>query len=299
MRLRNIIFNDRGNVRVSFRLLSFILLFQIIGILLIKIFVPFFKESGFYLSFMVNVLSCLAVLLALFIYSKYIDKSSFAKYGMYPGRATGIHFINGTFTGMACLWVVVVLQKSNSTISFEPSSIYLEYNIWIVYLSQALRYFVGSIFEEVLTTSFLFILVIYAFTTKSKWYVRRQWIAIMISALLFGLIHSSNQNANFLGIFNLILFGAITTINFARTRNLAFAIGFHSLWNFTQNVLFGLPNSGKPAEAWIFKTNLQSSDLISGGNFGLENSILSSGILIIILVYQSKRFKNSVQFNKH
>ncbi|MBO0323199.1 CPBP family intramembrane metalloprotease [Muricauda sp. CAU 1633] len=295
MGIKRIIFNQQGNVRTVFKLLAFVLLFQLIGILLLRTTVPLIQNSPFHLSYGVNAISCAAMLLALWVFAKYVDKSSLAKYGLYPGKGTAVQFGIGTIVGLVAIISIIGLQWFNAEVVLDPNSTFKEHDLTWGYMAQLLRYLSGSLFEELLTTSFLFILIFYAIGAKLKLYNHRYLMAIGASAVLFGLVHGFNENATILGVINLLIFGAVTTTNFARTRNLAFAIGFHCFWNFGQNILFGLPNSGKPSEAWIFKTQLHSSDWITGGLFGLEGSLIATFVLGAILIYNLIKLRNSLE----
>ncbi|MDC6366841.1 MULTISPECIES: CPBP family intramembrane glutamic endopeptidase [Flavobacteriaceae] len=216
-----------------------------------------------------------------------MDFRSLAEYGLKPGEwSTWSEFINGATISLLGVGVVVLIQYNTSVIHLSPDSIYKAYDLWIVYLMKSFRYLSGAVFEEILATSFLFVFLKNSIGTNTQWYAHRNWLAIVVSALVFGFIHGTNQNVTVLGVINLILFGALTTFNFAITKNLGFAVGFHSMWNFTQNVVFGLPNSGSPSESWIFKTTLHAKPIISGGKFGIEGSLITSILLGLIFLYQ-------------
>jgi membrane protease YdiL (CAAX protease family) len=292
MEIKKIIFNQQGNARTVFKLMAFIVLFQLIGLILLRITIPHIQNSPFHLSYGVNAISCAAALLALWVYTKYVDNSSLAKYGLYPGKDTVVQFAGGTIISLLAIMAIIGFQWLNTEVILDPGSSFKEHDITWVYLLQLFRYLSGSLFEELLTTSFLFILIFYAIGTKSRLYNHRHLVAAGASAVLFGMVHGFNENASVLGVINLLIFGAVTTTNFARTRNLAFAVGFHCFWNFGQNVLLGLPNSGKPSEAWIFKTQLHSSNWITGGSFGLEGSLIATLILGFILLYNLRKLRS-------
>lgn len=46
----------------------------------------------------------------------------------------------------------------------------------------------------------------------------------------------------------------------------------HAMWNFTQDFIFGLPDSGKPAAVSIFNTTVSSSSFFYDKDFGIEGS---------------------------
>ena len=72
------------------------------------------------------------------------------------------------------------------------------------------------------------------------------------------------------------------------TRNLWLAIGLHFGWNFTQGYIFDIPVSGVP-ENGLTQAKLSGPALLSGGQFGLEASVLAlvvataAGIWLVVL----------------
>ena len=72
-------------------------------------------------------------------------------------------------------------------------------------------------------------------------------------------------------------------------------MGIHTAWNFTQNFLFGLPNSGLVSEASVFKMDAinAQSNLIYNYEFGVEGAIpavLADALLgIICLILAAKK----------
>lgn len=63
-------------------------------------------------------------------------------------------------------------------------------------------------------------------------------------------------------------------------RNLWFAMGMHFSWNSLEGLL-GLPISGHPANG-LFTVNVNGAALLTGGDFGLEGSIVT--VLISLLI---------------
>lgn len=99
------------------------------------------------------------------------------------------------------------------------------------------------------------------------------WPALLISSLVFGLLHIFNRNATLTGTLAIaieagILFGA----SYVLTRKLWMPIGIHFAWNFTQGGIFGLPVSGLDMQG-LLDAELDGPAWLTGGAFGLENSI--------------------------
>ena len=69
-------------------------------------------------------------------------------------------------------------------------------------------------------------------------------------------------------------------------NNLWGAMAFHAAWNFTQNLIFGLPNSGIVSEYSIFALEAASArdGLFYNVNFGVEGSVGACALLAVIAV---------------
>jgi uncharacterized protein len=69
--------------------------------------------------------------------------------------------------------------------------------------------------------------------------------------------------------------------------------GIHTVWNWLQQVVFGLPNSGVaslPDNALFSVTpNLALPDPITGGNFGPEGTLAASLVLLALIGFSMWR----------
>ena len=98
------------------------------------------------------------------------------------------------------------------------------------------------------------------------------WIAMAISAALFGAGHLANPNASVLAALAIAIeAGVLLAAAYLLTRRLWFAIGIHAAWNFVQSGIFGLPTSGIPMNG-IFISSVTGPKWLTGGEFGVEAS---------------------------
>jgi len=127
--------------------------------------------------------------------------------------------------------------------------------------------------------------------------IENRWgtmIALISSALLFGLMHLPNENTTLLSFLSVISGGAVLGILFTYTKSLLVPIAFHFGWNLTQVLLgFGLSGGDEFSNLYLFKLNLSGSDLITGGASGIENSILAISTLIILFIVLYKKSLHS------
>ena len=101
------------------------------------------------------------------------------------------------------------------------------------------------------------------------------WAGLIVSSALFGVAHLFNPAATWTStIFIAVEAGVLLGGVYMLTRNLWLPIGLHAAWNFTQGGIFGVPVSGLPDHGLI-ESRLQGPEILSGGPFGLEASIIA------------------------
>ncbi len=119
------------------------------------------------------------------------------------------------------------------------------------------------------------------------------WGAVAVSALVFGLSHLNNPDASLWGAVAIaieagILFAAIYVV----TRSLWWCIGVHIAWNMAEGPVFGSTVSGLGDQASWFQAGWSGPELLTGGSFGLEGSIVPVivlGALGVVLLVQAQR----------
>ena len=125
------------------------------------------------------------------------------------------------------------------------------------------------------------------------------WVAIAVNGILFGLLHIFNPSVSTIPILGIIICGISYSLLRWYSGNIWIAMGIHTGWNFTQNYLFGLPNSGLVSEASVFHLDAAnaSSSLIYDWGFGVEGGLPALfidaflGAVIIYLALKSGRIR--------
>ena len=103
-----------------------------------------------------------------------------------------------------------------------------------------------------------------------------------VSSLLFGLTHGLNPDATWLGLLNLSLFGAFLALYALAEGGLWGACGWHTLWNWTVSVLFGLRDSDGPLRpALLVCITPRGMDMVTGGAFGPDGGLIETAALLI------------------
>jgi membrane protease YdiL (CAAX protease family) len=115
------------------------------------------------------------------------------------------------------------------------------------------------------------------------------WAALVISAVLFGFGHAANPNATvWSSIAIAVEAGLLLGMAYAWTRSLWFCMGLHAAWNFTQGPLLGIPVSGFDVEG-LLRSGTQGPELLSGGEFGAEASILTVVVCVSVGLFFARK----------
>jgi len=108
-------------------------------------------------------------------------------------------------------------------------------------------------------------------------------LAFTVTSLFFGVAHLGNAGATLWSAFAISLeAGVLLGAAFLWRRNLWFAMGLHFAWNAVEGLL-GIPVSGHTA-AGLFTVEMNGATLLTGGNFGLEGSIVPVVLSLLISI---------------
>lgn len=110
--------------------------------------------------------------------------------------------------------------------------------------------------------------------------VNKFW-ALFLSATLFSLIHIGNPNFNILSFINILLAGVLLGSSYIYTRNLCFPIALHWFWNWLQGPVLGYEVSGNKFCDGLLTLHLPETNLINGGTFGFEGSVLCTVLMVV------------------
>lgn len=140
--------------------------------------------------------------------------------------------------------------------------------------------FTAAILEEILIRGILFRVL------EEK---LGSYIALALSAIIFGALHLSNPGATLVSALCVsIEAGILLGAAFIYSRNLWFSIAIHFAWNFMQSGIFGAITSGNEKAESLLVTKIQGSVWITGGEFGPEGSfqaIIFCSIASALLLY--------------
>lgn len=274
-------------VRTLVHLLAFILIFLVLYVpafMLVKHVLHIQRyasgENRWMLSMSVSApLEVAAVVIAYLIVVMLLEKRR-NPYELRLSRLPGLPV--GMFAGFGVIALcigILFLTGSYRVIDFNP-----DYSPWMDIFVMG---FCGGIGEEIACRGIIFRLL-------EEWI--GTWGGVLISALLFGLMHLNNPRATLWGALALAIeSGALFAAIYAWTRSLWWVIGFHAMWNVAEGPIFGSVVSGLGKQSSWFTASWQGPAILTGGSFGFEASIVPvvvCGLLaVFLLVSLQKRGK--------
>ena len=122
---------------------------------------------------------------------------------------------------------------------------------------------------------------------------RYRWpvIAVLGNSLVFMALHMSNPGVTAWGLGQVFLIGVLFSLIIYYWDSLWTVIWAHTAWNFSQSIVFGLPNSGIVSKYSVFKLEAASArdGLFYSTSFGVEGSkganAIIGGLIVIVLLY--------------
>ena len=223
--------------------------------------------TGNYLWLMV-LLEFVIALLSVALFRLLIDRRSLGSLGwsldVAPGEAVTGLFMGPALLGISALLMVASGHLEWTDISFDPSSLFVSLGLMgLIAFSEEMvfrGYILGNLLES----------------------VENKWVALGISGVLFAAFHFINPGIHTLAFVNLFLAGLLLGINYVYTRNLWFSFLFHLSWNFFQGPILGFRVSGLSLPS-LLVAEPRGDLFITGGDFGLEGSILNTTVSVIAL----------------
>ena len=109
------------------------------------------------------------------------------------------------------------------------------------------------------------------------------WYAAWVTSTLFGLIHVSNPNEAWIGIFAAAFIGFVFCVSVRVTGSVWWAIGCHAGWDWAETYFYGTADSGLSAHGSYLTSTPAGNPLWSGGAVGPEGSVFVLAAILLLL----------------
>jgi uncharacterized protein len=110
----------------------------------------------------------------------------------------------------------------------------------------------------------------------------KPWIGLLVSSLIFAIMHGLNPNISLLPLLNLALFGVFAGLYAMREGSLWGISALHSVWNWIQGNIFGFKVSGMDVGGGsLLNLKTVGADWLTGGAFGPEGGLAITAVLVV------------------
>jgi membrane protease YdiL (CAAX protease family) len=216
----------------------------------------------------------IALVIGAWITLRWIDRRRFALLGMsfsfrgikelFAGLAFGSLYLTGIFL---ILWIAGFSDVTVGRMNSQTLQCMLTY---LVVFTAA------GILEELANRGYIFQVLIEG---------TRPWIAILGFSFVFSLGHIFNEDFSWVGGLCLFQHGILFGLAYFKTRSLWVPIGIHVAWNWAQGPLWGMKVSGTEISNTLLESVPKGPELLSGGNFGVEGSLITVIVTVGLLLY--------------
>lgn len=217
--------------------------------------------------FVISFFTMLGTFLVLWIFMKILDNEPFINLGLkmkdrFKDISLGI-CIGLLIMGFSYIMLFVINEIHFLKINFNAHEILYTFLFFVLV----------SLSEELLFRGYILRNFMYSFNN---------YVALILSSILFSLLHGTNPNMDWFSFLTLFFAGVLLGTSYIYSKNLWFPIALHFSWNFFQT-LFGFNVSGQDLYSLI---QFQTSDenIMNGGDLGFEGSIFSVIVQIILII---------------
>jgi membrane protease YdiL (CAAX protease family) len=178
--------------------------------------------------------------------------------------------VNGGALGLLSLSVLVLILVLAGAAAIQPGGM-----AWLGDLRYGAEWFLASLliglFEEVLFRGYLL---------QALWRGLGFWPAAVVTSLIFGGLHGHNPGETYTGLIAVTGFGIFLSLSIRHSLSLLWAIGFHALWDYGENFVFGSADSGNITLHTFLRMAPEQNIYISGGATGPEGSLLCLAMIL-------------------
>lgn len=217
-------------------------------------------------------IQCIVMIFFVVLFWKVWDKRKLSDIGFTNIKSSWKDLCIGLIMGAISFTIVaIILLLTNSV---ELSNNFSQPNFSSALITQLIIFIFVGINEELFSRG-------YCMTVLKQ--TKKSWIPVVVSSVIFALMHSMNEGISLLAYINLFLFGIVMVYLVIKTKNIWMCIGYHITWNYFQGNIFGFLVSGNTTDS-IYSIKTVNPNLINGGNFGPEGGLIVTVLLIVTIL---------------
>ena len=223
-------------------------------------------------STLVTLLLTGVTIIACVIFCKCIEKRSLYSMGFVKKNAL-LSYILGFFAGLLMLFAAYLICALTGALEFEGVNPSLDMKFFLLFL---VAFIIQGASEEIFMRGFLMISAARNSSIAS---------AVVLNSVIFAFLHYGNNGFGLVPLLNLLLFGIFASLYMLRSGSIWGVCAIHTMWNFTQGNIFGLPVSGMNLHESLFLSTVSEIRAsTNGGAFGLEGGVAVTLVLMISIM---------------
>jgi uncharacterized protein len=258
-------FVDPRGLRVGWRLLFYVVMWQVFSLLLDALVFRVLPETApeAWQAFAVETKRAIAVLLPAVVMAA-IEKRPFGAYGLPRRGALGKPFWVGMAWGLVAITALVMAIGAVGDFSLGWLALH-GVRIFKFAAFWASFFVIVGFFEEFLLRGYS------QFTLTEE---IGFWPAALLLSSAFAAMHVGNPGETWVGLLAVAAIGLFFCLTLRRTGNLWFAVGFHASWDWGESYLYSVPDSGGMSPGHLLKSSFHGSRWLTGGSVGPEGSAM-------------------------
>ncbi|WP_439019616.1 CPBP family intramembrane glutamic endopeptidase [Bacillus thuringiensis] len=205
-----------------------------------------------------------------FFWIRFVEKRSISSIGFWRNQWIG-KYLRGALIGFVFISIPVMLLVLTGIVQLQMQQITPTAILGIV--GSLVAFLIQGATEEIVVRGWLFPVL----SVRT-----RIWVGIIVTSFLFGFLHLLNPGITILSISNIILVGVFAAFYVLKDSSLWGICAWHSLWNWSQYNVYGFAVSGMTIYSTpLFKPVTNGAEILHGGSFGIEGSIITTIMLSI------------------
>ncbi len=218
-----------------------------------------------------------ATLIATFVMLRLVEKLPWDTIGLHPAAASPPVMVKGAAFGALAIGAASLLLVAVQQLQIVGAP---DGSWWGTAGRATAVLLPAAFFEELFIRG-------YAFSVLRR---MAGWkLALIVTSVVFGLLHAANPGANSQSILSVIVAGFFLGAVFLATRSLYAAGAAHFAWNWTMAGLLHTPVSGLTMPTPDYRTVDSGPDWLTGGAWGPESGLASVAIMFLVVFYLHRR----------
>lgn len=285
---RSWLYGSRGHVRAVWRIAIFVSICIFADQALRAIIATPLSFVSLHTAGIVSgneIMDALAALIAIAIMLRNIDSKSWSAVALEARAWRAMLLANGVAIGALSICVTIVVLFALGAMHFVPDTTSTlltgdaSHNNGTAWLLSALRIagvlVPAALFEELVFRGYLWRVFEDSFGPGTS---------LVVTSLLFGLVHLQNPGVTVLAIANVMIAGVCLGMIRAMTQSLPAAWAAHFMWNWVMAALFHVPVSGFAMGTPGYRAEITGREWLGGGSWGPEGGAACTAVLLAAIV---------------